>query len=140
LKKTGPAGDKLKKVIIDAALDKKAHDLVELDLRKVEEAVADHFIVCHGDSSTQVNAIANNVIDEVKIQTGEMPYSKEGMRNGEWVLIDFGYIVVHIFYREKRDHYQLEELWSDAKLIEYRDDVKKTTLKSKTSNVRSGKS
>jgi ribosome-associated protein len=78
-------------------------------LRKVEEAVADHFIVCHGDSSTQVNAIANNILDEVKLQTERCLILKKWMRNGEWVLIDFGYIVVHIFYREKRDHYQLEE-------------------------------
>lgn len=139
MKKKIAEKDPLLGIIIESALDKKAKDLVELNLIKVEEAPVDHFVICHGDSSTQVNAIADNIIDEVKKATGTIPYSKEGMRNAEWVLIDYGYIVVHVFFREKRYYYQLEELWNDAIVTEYDEKEIKKPIKQKTKNVRTGK-
>lgn len=114
--------DKLKDIVIDACLDIKAHDVVVLDLKNIHEAVADYFVICHGDSSTQVSAIANNVLNKVKSLTGDIAISKEGLRNGEWALVDYGDVVAHIFFREKRFYYQLEELWSDAKITQIKEE------------------
>jgi ribosome-associated protein len=110
----------LKKMVVDAILDKKGHDVVALDLRKINDAAADYFIITHGDSSTHVKAIFDNVAEEC-IKKGMSPYHSEGSKNSEWIIIDFVDVVVHIFHRDKRDFYALEELWSDAKLIQYSD-------------------
>lgn len=103
-----------KDIVIDAVLDKKAENVVSLDLRKIEEAITDYFIICHASTNTQIKAIAENVIHKVKEATGENPWHKEGFENLEWVLIDFVDVVVHVFKTETREFYQLEELWSDA--------------------------
>ncbi len=137
-KKETKSTEELKNTVIDACLDIKAQDVVVLDLQNIEEAVADYFIICHGDSSTQVSAIANNVIKKVKDVTGDVAISKEGLRNGEWALVDYGDVVTHVFYREKRFYYQLEELWSDAKLTSIKEEefLKKEIKKSKNAGSR----
>ncbi len=112
------ATEKLHKLIIDAILDKKGHEVISLDLRKIKDTPADYFVVTHGDSSTQVKAISDNVIDST-CKEGLQPYKTEGTKNGEWVIIDYVDVVVHVFYREKRDFYALEELWNDAKSTQY---------------------
>lgn len=116
------AGDTetLKDLVIDAILDKKGQDVVSLDLRDIHDTVADYFIIAHGDSGTQVNAIFQSVLEKAK-ETGQLPYHSEGQKNGEWVVVDFVDVVAHIFYRERRDFYQLEELWSDAKVTKHDD-------------------
>lgn len=116
------AGDTeiLKDLVIDAILDKKGQDVVSLDLRDIHDTVADYFIITHGDSSTQVNAIFQSVLEKTK-ESGHLPFHAEGQKNGEWVIADFVDVVVHIFYRERRDFYQLEELWSDAKVTKHDD-------------------
>ncbi|MBL0308845.1 MAG: ribosome silencing factor [Bacteroidetes bacterium] len=116
-KKKSEAGS-LKKVVLDAILDKKGKELVALDLRKIKITPADFFIITHGDSSTQVRAIFDNVVKEAK-EKGFTPYHTEGSGNSEWIIVDFADVVVHIFLRDKRDFYALEELWSDAKLTKY---------------------
>ncbi|MFN0275837.1 MAG: ribosome silencing factor [Chitinophagales bacterium] len=103
-------------VVIESIQDKKGEDIVVLDLQKVPDTITDYFIICHADNTTQVRAIANHVLDSVKQKTGFLPFSKEGFANAEWVLIDYLNTVVHIFYKEKRTFYQLEELWSDAQI------------------------
>ncbi|MDB5281210.1 MAG: iojap-like protein [Bacteroidota bacterium] len=113
--KKKPGTESLKKVVIDAILDKKGNDVVSLDLRKIKDTPSDFFIITHGDSSTQVRAIYHSVMVEAQ-KNGFDPYHAEGMKNSEWVVIDFVDVVVHIFYRDKRDFYCLEELWNDAKL------------------------
>ena len=118
MKKNTDPTDALKDLIVDACQDIKAKDLIVLDLKDITEASASYFIICHGDSSTQVNAIASNVLKKVKEEMGQSG-NKEGMKNGEWVLVDYGDVVVHVFFKEKRYYYQLEELWSDGKLTEY---------------------
>jgi ribosome-associated protein len=120
LAKKKPENDSLKKVAIDAILDKKGNDVVSLDLRKIKDAASDYFIIAHGDSSTQVRAISNHVVEQA-VKHGFRPYHVEGTKNSEWVIIDFVDVVVHIFYRDKRDFYGLEELWSDAKLTRHHD-------------------
>jgi len=92
----------------------KGKDIVHLDLREVPNTVCDHFIICHGDSDTQVDAIAGSVEKTVRERTGERPWHTEGKENRGWVVLDYIDVVVHIFHRSKREFYGLEQLWSDA--------------------------
>ena len=110
----------LKKVVIDAILDKKGNDVISLDLRKIKDTPSEYFIITHGDSSTHVRAISQNVLDEIR-KLGLQPYHTEGGKNAEWIIVDFVDVTVHIFHREKRDFYALEELWSDAKKTNHKD-------------------
>ena len=108
-----------KNTFVDLIQDKKGKDIVSLDLRAIPEAVADFFIICHGDSTTQVKAIIDYLRDETKKQKLDTIHGLEGLTNSEWALIDFGDIVIHVFLRDIRNLYQLEELWSDALVKEY---------------------
>ena len=110
---------KLFKTVIKAIQDKKGSNIVSLDLRKIDEAVADFFILCEGSSHIQVRAIADNVIDEIWKQTNEKPYHTE--LGDHWTLVDFVNIVVHVFQREERQFYNLEGLWGDALHMEHND-------------------
>ena len=117
-RKTGT--ESLKKLVVDAILNKKGKDVVALDLRKINDAASDYFIITHGDSSTQVKAIFDSVVEEAG-KKGILPYHSEGGKNSEWIIVDFVDVVVHIFHRDKRDFYALEDLWSDAKQTKYVD-------------------
>ncbi|RYY63669.1 MAG: ribosome silencing factor [Chitinophagaceae bacterium] len=112
---------KLFKTILKAIHDKKGENIVSLDLRKIDEAVADFFIICEATSGPQVRAIADNVEDLVKQECGEFVYHHEGRQNLQWVLLDFVNIVVHVMNPETRKFYKLEEMWSDAVLQEHHD-------------------
>lgn len=111
--------EELNPLIIDAIQDIKGKNIVSLDLRNLDEAPADFFIICEGDSTTQVSAIAGNVIKRVKDELGAIPGHREGMINARWVLVDYFNTVVHIFYPETRQFYDLEDLWNDAEITEY---------------------
>ncbi|HTX88527.1 MAG TPA: ribosome silencing factor [Bacteroidales bacterium] len=106
----------LTEVILDAMTDKKAKDPVVLDFTRMNGSVCDKFIICHGTSRTQVEAIADGVIEEVKKKTGALPWHKEGTENAEWILIDYIDVVAHIFQENRRNFYNLEQLWADAAL------------------------
>ena len=110
--------DKLVDTIIHGIQEVKGNNIVCMDLRGLSSAVADFFIICHGDSSTQVNAIANSVEKETSKKIKEKPWHKEGTGNSEWVLLDYVSVVVHVFYHEAREFYNLEALWADAKFKE----------------------
>ena len=101
---------------IQAALGKKAIDLVVLDVRKLS-SIADVFIICSGRSNRQVAAIAEHIQVDLK-QHGITPLSVEGKKQGHWVLLDYGHVIIHIFYEPVRTFYDLEGLWIDAKRIE----------------------
>jgi ribosome-associated protein len=107
--------------IIEGILEKKGHDIVDLDLTKVHNAICDHFIICHADSNTQVNAIADSVEKRVKENMKQNASHREGLENAMWVLIDFNDIIVHVFQKQYRDYYKLEELWGDARLLKIED-------------------
>lgn len=92
---------------------------MSLDLRKIPEAVADFFIICEANNPIQLRAIADFVEEDVKKRTSEMPYKHEGRQGQQWILIDYVNIVVHIMLPEPRKFYQLEEMWSDAPLMEH---------------------
>jgi ribosome-associated protein len=106
-------------VIVELIQDKKGKDIVCLDLTGIPEAVTDYFIVCHGDSTTQTRAITDHLDEEVKKRLKQQALHVEGRSTGEWCLVDYGDVVVHVFIREKREFYQLEELWHDAKIKRY---------------------
>lgn len=108
--------DSLSEVIIGAMLDKKAKDPVSLKFSNLGYAVCDEFIICHGTSRTQVEAIADNVLAEVKKKTGQNAWHKEGFENAEWILIDYSDVIVHIFMDTRRAFYNLEQLWADAEI------------------------
>lgn len=105
--------------VVNGILEKKGEHVVCLDLRSIENAVCSFFIICEGNSDTQVEAIADSVEMLVKKQTGQRPYRSEGWENALWILIDYIDVVVHVFERETRTFYNLEKLWADAEEIKY---------------------
>lgn len=116
MKKTpgGRRSTPLLDAIIDGIQDVKGRSIVHLDLRHAPNTPCEHFIICHGDSDTQVEAIANSVWKTVVERTGEKPWHTEGERNAEWILLDYVNVVVHVFHRDKRAYYAIEDLWADA--------------------------
>lgn len=110
---------KIIKAIIQAIQEKKGEKIISLDLRKIQEAVADFFIVCEASSTTQVRAIADFIEAEVKEKCGEGPYMHEGRQVLQWVIIDYINVVVHIMLPDSRRFYKLEEMWSDAVMEEH---------------------
>ena len=113
---------KMIKDIVEAIQDKKGHDIIILDMSKVDGAPATQFIICTGKSTTQVSSIADNVREEVQKKTGEKPINYDGYRNSQWIVIDYGDTMVHVFLPEMREFYRLEELWSDAETIKIADE------------------
>ncbi|MBC8053603.1 MAG: ribosome silencing factor [Sphingobacteriaceae bacterium] len=99
--------------------EKKGNEIVRLDLRNINSSVADYFIVCHAESSTQVKAIAASVEEEVFKASKQHPYRIEGLEHGEWVLLDYIDVVVHVFKTDKREFYGIEDLWGDAEMKYY---------------------
>ncbi|MDG0973142.1 MAG: ribosome silencing factor [Crocinitomicaceae bacterium] len=100
--------------IVEGMKDNKAKNIVVLDLRKIENAVTDFFVICSGDSTTQVEGIASSVTRLVRKELQEKPWHQEGKGNNQWILLDYVNVVTHIFFHEQRDYYELEELWADA--------------------------
>ena len=105
---------RLFKTIINAIQEKKGESIISLDLRKIDEAVADFFVICEASNPQQVRAIGEWIQEKVKNDCGENAYKHEGYQNLQWVLIDYVNIVVHIMLPETRRFYALDEMWSDA--------------------------
>lgn len=105
---------RLTEAIVLGIQEVKGRDIVTLDLRNVPNSMAEHFVICHGDSNTQVEAIAASVDKFARNHMSEKPWHVEGERNAEWILMDYVNVVVHIFHKNKRAFYELEELWADA--------------------------
>ena len=102
------------KTINNAILEKKGEDIVNISFQKIDNAIAEHFIICSGGSRTMVQTIAQNIEKSTKENLSERPWKKEGLENSEWVLLDFVNVVVHIFQPEARAFYKLDELWADG--------------------------
>lgn len=124
----------LLEAIIKGVREKKGKDIRQLDLTKLGNASTDYFIICHGDSQRQTAALADSVEDEVRKLTGEKPWHVEGTQNAQWILIDYVNVVVHIFFQEAREFYNIESLWADAEATEINEEeivvkakIKKTT-------------
>lgn len=108
--------------IIEAILDKKGKEIVNIDLMRLDYAMCDNFVICHGDSTTQVSAIAESVEEKVKETLGIRVTHREGTENARWVLLDYGSVVIHIFVKEAREYYKLEDLWGDADITIIKDE------------------
>ncbi|MDH5399369.1 MAG: ribosome silencing factor [Cyclobacteriaceae bacterium] len=115
-KKGTSSSEKLSKLVVKGMLEKKAFDVAVLDLREIQNAVADYFVICSGNSDTQLDAIADSIDEEVYKELKENPWHHEGKNNKEWVLLDYVSVVAHIFKQDKRQYYGLETLWGDAKI------------------------
>ena len=110
--------DDLISVIIKGMDDVKGENIQLLDLREIENTVCDYFIICDGTSNTQVNAIVSSIQKKVSKNTKDKPWHVEGSENGEWVLMDYVHVVVHVFQKHIREYYDIENLWGDAKITE----------------------
>ncbi len=110
---------KLFKTILKAIKDKKGEEIVSLDLKKIDESVADFFILCEAKSHIQIKAIADNIQQMVEEECDEKPYHSE--KGDQWTLVDYVNVVVHIFQHEQRNFYDLESLWEDAERMEHKD-------------------
>ncbi|GAB4278716.1 MAG: ribosome silencing factor [Marinilabiliales bacterium] len=111
--------EKLVRIIIDSIEDKKGEDIISLNLRNINSAVCDYFIICQADNSTQIKSIADHITRKVKKELKENVWHIEGYENAQWVLLDYVNVVVHIFNPEIREYYKLEELWADAEAVNY---------------------
>lgn len=117
-KKTAAGSDELLTLIIKGIEDTNGLDLSIMDLRDIENTVCDYFVICTGGSNTQVNAISSSIQRVVSKELHEKPWHVEGEGVGEWVLMDYVNIVVHVFQKNIREYYDLESLWGDAKITE----------------------
>ncbi|MDR3285832.1 MAG: ribosome silencing factor [Prevotellaceae bacterium] len=109
----------LLKVAVEAMHEKKAQNVISLNLSKLKNSICKYFIICNADSHTQVSAISDNIEDKVLENLNEKVWRRNGIENAFWIILDYGDVVIHIFQTEQRNFYRLEELWADAELIQY---------------------
>lgn len=109
--------NKLVDAVVDSIEDIKGENITILDLKEIDNAVSEYFIICNGNSNTQVSAIAANIEKKVRNTIKERPIHVEGTENAQWILLDYGNVVVHVFQKHIREFYDLESMWGDAKLI-----------------------
>ncbi|PKP22013.1 MAG: ribosome silencing factor [Bacteroidetes bacterium HGW-Bacteroidetes-20] len=114
-----PFEGNLEDVIIQSLLEKKGVDIMHIDLKKINHVFFDSFIICSGTSKTHVETLSEYVQENVKKTTKIRPSFVEGKGNGEWILVDYFNIIVHIFQEEIRTYYDIEKLWSDAPVKQF---------------------
>ncbi|MDL2290268.1 ribosome silencing factor [Paludibacteraceae bacterium OttesenSCG-928-F17] len=107
--------------IVEGIQEKKGKKIVIVNMSQLQEAPCNYFVICEGDSRTHVNTLANSVKEWVRDEIKVKPYAIDGMENGEWVAIDYGQIIVHVFQQMAREFYDIEHLWEDAKLTAIED-------------------
>ncbi len=110
--------EELLNAIIEGIERKKGIDIVKIDLTKINHSECNYFVICHGNSTTQVDAIAHSVEETVEEIIGEKAWHKDGYKNSLWILLDYADIMVHVFLHETRNFYNIENLWADAKIEE----------------------
>lgn len=107
--------------IVEALQDKKGHRITVADLSSIGETICQYLVICTGNSPSQVQALAQNVGEDILKKTGQHPVGVSGMRNAIWVAMDYADVMVHIFLPEEREFYDLEHLWADAEITEFAD-------------------
>ncbi|MEO0733198.1 MAG: ribosome silencing factor [Bacteroidota bacterium] len=120
-RQSAPGLDARLELILDSIQDIKGKNVVRIDLRELDDRPAEFFFICEGESTTQVASIASNVQKRMKTEAGELPKAATGSRHANWICLDYFDVVVHVFYPETRKFYELEDLWSDGKVITYAD-------------------
>ena len=113
------SSEKLTQTIVQGIQEKKGHNIISLNLSKLGNSVSNYFVICHGNTKVQVEAIADSIEEHVRKKLGDKPWHKEGFENAEWILLDYVDVVVHIFQESSRTFYNLEKLWADAQIKEY---------------------
>jgi ribosome-associated protein len=108
--------EQIRDFIVRGMQEKKAQDIVVMDLRKVKNSICDYFVICSGGSDTQIDAIADSVEEEVHKASKQNPWHKEGKMNREWILLDYVDVIAHVFKKDRREFYDLEQLWGDAEI------------------------
>ncbi|MFC2118935.1 ribosome silencing factor [Bacteroidota bacterium] len=119
IKKSPDDTTRLVETIVDGAKKKKGEEIISLNFNNIENSICKYFIICHADSNIQVNAIADSIEKKVKEDLNERVWQKGGYENSFWIILDFVDVVVHIFQKEYRDFYKLEDLWADTIKIKY---------------------
>ncbi|MFV0554303.1 MAG: ribosome silencing factor [Mangrovibacterium sp.] len=109
--------------IVEGMARVKGLNIVQIDLQPINHSECDYFVICHGNSNTQVGAIANSVEDTVQELTNEKLYRKDGYNNKQWILLDFSHVMVHVFQHDTRQFYDLEHLWADASIKNIKTDL-----------------
>lgn len=130
-KRDASKAEPLVQCIVNAILEKKGKEVASLEIGKLPIAVSDFFIICHADSTTQVNAIAENVERRVQEKQDNKVWKSAGYDNCVWIVLDYIDVVVHVFQTEMRDFYKLEELWADAEIKRYTDEPEIPATKTK---------
>jgi|TARA_R110000737_G_C14509335_1_gene473337 ribosome-associated protein len=115
-----PTIEEINDLIIDAIQDIKGLNILKIDLNKIEDSPANYFIICEGESTVQVGAIASNINKRLRKEIAVKCYHLEGMKESRWVLLDYFDTIVHVFYPETRQFYDIEDLWSDGEFTEYK--------------------
>jgi ribosome-associated protein len=121
MKKRSDGTEVLVNSVVKGIYEKKGLNVLKIDLRKLENRITDYFVICHGNSGTQVDSISYSVEETVRKEIGEKPLHREGLENCFWVLIDYGDVIVHVFQEEYRNFYSLESLWADANIEKMED-------------------
>ncbi len=109
----------LQRTIIDAIQDMKGENIVALDLKSIADAPSDYFVITDAESGVRCQAIARNIKTKVKQELGVNPHHIEGLNEAKWILLDYLDVLVHIFYQDQREYYNLEDLWQDARTIKF---------------------
>jgi ribosome-associated protein len=117
-KLTALPSDKLADMVVNGMQERKANEIVIMDLREIHNAITDFFVICSGTSDTHIDAIADAVEEEIKKAINVLPWQREGKQNREWILLDYVDVVVHVFRKDRREFYSLEQLWGDARITE----------------------
>jgi ribosome-associated protein len=113
------SSEELCKMAIHGMQEKKGFDIVVLDLRKIHNAITDFFVLCSGNSDSQIDAISTSVDGEIFKAYKENPWHREGVQNKEWILLDYVNVVVHVLRKDRREFYDIESLWGDADITYY---------------------
>jgi ribosome-associated protein len=116
------SSEELAQLVVKGMQERKAQNIVLMDMRNVKNAFTDFFVVCSGTSETQIDAISESVDKEVWEASKQHPRSMEGKANREWILVDYYDVIVHVFKKDRREFYKLEELWGDAEFTYISDD------------------
>lgn len=120
-KKQENTSEEIVEAIIKGLQEKKALEIVKIDLRNIDSSICKYFVICHGTSNTHVSALADSAEDYAREHINEKVWKKEGIQNAQWILLDYADVVVHIFQKEFRDFYRLESLWADAPRTQIKD-------------------
>ncbi len=116
MQKKNATTDEVIKQIIEGIQEKKGKGIIVVDMLHLGNSICDYFVICQGNSPNQVSAITGSIEDTVRINCGKKPYAVDGLKNAQWVAMDYGDILVHIFLPDTRAFYDIEHLWADARI------------------------